>query len=182
MARSRPVICLISGSKSLTAGIKYCQALRALNIQGLRVSKDDYNNLSCLEGAHTKEEARQFALEVLKEQGFHGRCFEKKIFGGNQVQRRVIEHFFFCNSEQIRLARRFISHFMVKTDATFNTNRLNTPLSVFLGITNTGFSFPAAYCYISSESKESFLFIFACMQELMFYDECPVVAGHCLSV
>lgn len=47
------------------------------------------------------------------------------------------------------------------------------PLSVLLGITNTGLSFPAVYCYISFESKESFLFMFAYMQELMFYDEYP---------
>lgn len=48
------------------------------------------------------------------------------------------------------------------------------PLSGFFsGITNTGLSFPAAYCFINSKSKESFLFVFACMQELMFYDKCP---------
>lgn len=45
------------------------------------------------------------------------------------------------------------------------------PLSVLLGIKNTGFSFPAAYCFISSELKESFLFMFTCMEELMFYDQ-----------
>lgn len=48
------------------------------------------------------------------------------------------------------------------------------PLSGFFsGITNTGLPFPAAYCFINSKSVESFLFVFACMQELMFYDECP---------
>ena len=46
-------------------------------------------------------------------------------------------------------------------------------LSVLLGITNTGTFFPVAYCYITSESKESFMFMFACMQELMFYGHCP---------
>ena len=46
------------------------------------------------------------------------------------------------------------------------------PLSVLLGITNTRSSFTAAYRFISSESKESFLFMFACMEELMFYDLC----------
>lgn len=147
----------LSQAQSLRAArIKYRQALRALNIQGLRLSKDDYYNLSRSEGAHTKEEACQFALGVLKEQGFHVRCFEKLILEGNQVQRRAIEHFFFCNSEQIRLARRFLSYFVVETDATFITNRLNMPLSVLLGITNTGLSFPAAYCYISSEFKKVF--------------------------
>ncbi len=47
-------------------------------------------------------------------------------------------------------------------------------LSVLLGVTITGSSFPAAYCFISSESKDSFLFIFACMEELMFHDQCVV--------
>ena len=154
------------------AGIKYRQALRAWSIQGLRLSKDDYYNLSRSEGNHTEEEARQFALAILKEESFHVRCLEKNIIEDNQMKRRVIEHFFFCNEEQICLARRFLSHFLVETDATFNTNRLNMPLSVLLGITNTGSSFPAAYCFISLESKESFLFMFACMEELMFYDQC----------
>lgn len=108
----------------------------------------------------------------MKEEGFHVTCLEKNVIEDNQVKRRVIEHFFFCNEEQICLARRFLSHFLVETDATFNTNRLNMPLSVLLGITNTGSSFPAAYCFISSESKESFLFMFAGMKELMFYDQC----------
>ena len=111
-------------------------------------------------------------LPILEEEGFHVRCLEKNIIENDQVKRRVIEHFFFCNEEQICLARRFLSHFLVETNATFNTNRLNMPFSVLLGITNTGSFFPAAYCFISSESKESFLFMFAFMEELMFYDQC----------
>lgn len=154
------------------AGIKYRQALRALNIQGIRLSKDDYYNLSRSEGNHTEEEARQFALAILKEESFHVRCLEKNIIEDNQVKRRVIEYFFFRNTGQLCLARRFLSHFLVETDATFNTNRLNMLLSVLLGITNTGSSFPAAYCFISSEAKDSFLFMFACMEEFMFHDQC----------
>lgn len=81
--------------------------------------------------------------------------------------------FFLCNSEQIRLAWRFVSHFLLETDPTFNTARLSMPLSVLLGITNIGTSFPVAYCYITLEFRGSFKFIFAYMQELMFYDNCP---------
>ena len=40
--------------------------------------------------------------------------------------------------------------FLLETDATFNTNKLNLPLSVLVGITNTDLSFPVAYCYITS--------------------------------
>ena len=52
------------------AGIKYWQALRALNIQGLRSSKDDYFNLVRTEEKHTEEEARKYALSILKHHGF----------------------------------------------------------------------------------------------------------------
>ncbi len=144
-----------------------------MNIQGLRLSQDDYYNLARTEERHTEEEARKYALTILKNHRFRVRCIEKNIMESGQRKKRVIEHFFFCNSEQIRLTRRFVSHFLLETDATFNTSRLNMPLSVLLGITNTGSSFPLAYCYITSESKESFMFMFACMQELIFYDHCP---------
>ena len=66
-----------------------------------------------------------------------------------------------------------MSGFLLETDATFNTNKLNLPLSVLVGITNTDLSFPVAYCYITSESAECFTFIFECMKELIFHDDCP---------
>lgn len=50
-------------------GIKYRQALCALNIQGLQLSKDDYN-LSRTEEKHTKEEASKYALAISKDHGF----------------------------------------------------------------------------------------------------------------
>lgn len=46
-------------------------------------------------------------------------------------------------------------------------------LSVLLRITNTRSSFFVAYCYVILESKESFIFMFACIQELIFYENCP---------
>ena len=58
--------------------------------------------------------------------------------------------------------------FLLETDATFNTNKLNLPLSVLVGITNTDLSFPVAYCYITSESAECFTFIFKCMERVDF--------------
>ena len=61
---------------------------------------------------------------------------------------------------------------MIETDAIFSTNCLNMLLFVFFGIINTRLSFPVQYCYISSESKERFFFMFACMQENMSYEKC----------
>lgn len=60
---------------------------------------------------------------------------KKYIVESDVKRRRVIEHFFFCNNEQIRLARRLAGVFLLDTNATFNTNRLNLPLSTLIDIT-----------------------------------------------
>lgn len=151
----------------------YGQATRVLRIRGLRLSKNDYYNLVRSEGSHSPEEELQFALSTLETEGFHVRCMEKYLVENDTRQRRVVEHFFFCNEEQIRLARRFVSGYLIETDATFNTNQLNLPLSTLVGVTNTMRTFTVAYCYITSESAESFLFLFECMRDLIFHDRCP---------
>lgn len=133
------------------AGIAYSEAARVMRINGLQLSKNDYYNLMISEGSLNVEDELKLALGSLKNGWFHVRCLEKYIVENNVKKRRVIEHFFFCNNEQIRLARRFVSGFIIETDATFNTNRLNLPLSTLIGITNTAQTFPVAHCYITSE-------------------------------
>ena len=44
---------------------------------------------------------------------------------------------------------------------------------MLVGITNTNQTFPAAYCYITSESAERFTFLFDCMKDIFFHDTCP---------
>jgi hypothetical protein len=63
-----------------------------------------------------------------------------------------------------------VSDFLYETDATFNTNKLRLPLSVMVGITNTGKTFPLAYCYITSESAKSFDFVGGELTKYVFYD------------
>ena len=77
--------------------------------------------------------------------------------------------------EQIKMARRFVSSFMYKTDATFNTNSLKLLLSVIVGIDKCRKTFPAAYCYITLESAASFKFVVDQLSDLAFYD-CPKAA------
>ena len=94
--------------------------------------------------------------------------------------RRVIRDLFWITPEQIRLARRFVSGFMYEIDSTFNTNRLCLPLSVIVGIDNTGKTFPLAFCYITSESAASFKWISEQLTEYIFYD-CPeprIITGN----
>lgn len=93
---------------------------------------------------------------------------------GNVRQKQVIEVFFFCSPEQVSKTRRFVGGFVMQTDATFNTNELNMPLSILLGVTNTLASFPVACCFTSSESADAFIFIHACCKEIFFFwDNCP---------
>lgn len=90
-----------------------------------------------------------------------------------QIKKWVIEYFFFYNSKLIWLAWHFVSHFLLETNATFNTSYLNITLSLLLGITNTKTIFLMAYYYITSKSRKSFIFIFIWIHKLIFYDYCP---------
>jgi hypothetical protein len=58
---------------------------------------------------------------------------------------------------QIRMARRFVSNFIYKTDATFNTNILKLLLSMVVSINNTKSTFLIAYYYIMLELAVSFI-------------------------
>ena len=154
------------------SSIPYGQATQILATKNLRLPRMEYYNLM-RKAKKTPEEKMQATLDTLEEEGFHLRVHKKWIYADNVRQHQVLEHFLFCSPEQIYMARRFVSSFCLQTDATFNTNELNMPLSVLIGTTNLGRSFPVAYCFISSESAEAFTFMWACLKELFFYDDCP---------
>jgi hypothetical protein len=61
---------------------------------------------------------------------------------------------------------------MYEIDITFNTNVLKLPLSVVVGIDNTGGTLPAVFCYITSESAASLKWIIEQLIDLAFLD-CP---------
>lgn len=87
---------------------------------------------------------------------------------GERVE-RVVQDLFFCSSEQIRLARKFVSFFMYETDAaTFNTNELRMPLSILVGVLNTGKTFLFVLCFITSETTASFEFMEDQLDDLFF--------------
>ena len=83
-----------------------------------------------------------------------------------------MKFFFFINSKQIRLIKQFINHFVIITNATFNTNENDLSLSVFVYMINTLKSISIAYCFIESESIEIFLFINDYIKNLFFYNNC----------
>jgi hypothetical protein len=60
----------------------------------------------------------------------------------------------------------------MQADTMFKIDGFHLPLSVMVGITNTGKAFPLAFAFITSESAEAFGFINAQLAELVWYD-CP---------
>lgn len=154
------------------AGTEYKQAQQILLTHNVRLPAETYWNL-VRSSKLSPEEKIQVTLDTLEGKGFHLRCLKKYLVENNVRERQVIEAFLFCSPEQIEMARRFVSGFLIQTDATFNTNELNMPLSILLSVTNTMSSFPVAYTFISSESAEAFKFINAYCKELFFWDDCP---------
>ena len=68
------------------------------------------------------------------------------------------------------MSRRFVSSFIYKTSATFNTNCLKLPLSVIVSINNYSKTFLVAYYYITLESTASFKFVANQLSNLVFYN------------
>ena len=77
---------------------------------------------------------------------------------------------FITSPELIRMARRFVSEFVWETDATFNTNNFKMPLSVLVGITNIGATFPIAFVFISAESASMFRWVHEQLTSMIFYN------------
>ena len=157
------------------AGTKYKQAQQVFLTHHVRLSAKAHWNLMRTSKLFAEDKI-QVTLDTLESKGFHIQCLKKYLVVGNVQQRQVIEAFFFCSPEQIEMAQRFVSSFEIQTDATFNTNELNMPLSILVGVTNTMASLPVAYTFICSESAEAFRFVNACCKELFFWDDCPGLA------
>lgn len=84
------------------------------------------------------------------------------------LEAQNIQKIFFCNSEQIWLAQRFVSSFIYKTDATFNINKLKIPLSVLIKILNIGKPFSFALYFITLKSTTTFEFMKDQLDEIFF--------------
>jgi MULE transposase domain len=70
----------------------------------------------------------------------------------------------------VKLARRFCPDWMIQADGTFNTNAIKMPLIDMIGVTNTGETFPFAFCFVTSERGDAWRFTFQCLAECIFPD------------
>ena len=156
----------------LASSLPYSRARRVMRTKGLRLTAKEYYNLHTRGPKRTAQQELQYALYTLEMKGFKVRVKEKYVVTQDVRQSQEVEFFFFASPKQICIARQFASHFVVITDATFNTNENALPLSVIICVTNTLMSVPIAYCFIESESTAAFLFMNECMKDLFFYDNC----------
>ncbi len=69
-----------------------------------------------------------------------------------------IEQIFLLNNYQQKLFKRFISDFMMKTDAIFNINALKMLLFMTVNVINITMIFSVCFSFIISEFKKMFNF------------------------
>lgn len=93
-----------------------------MKVHGYSPERKQYYNLIRHKSKPSDEEKIEIAMTHLDLQGFHVRFAERYMVENNVRQRRVVEHFLFCSPQQTAMARRFVSGFVIETDATFNTN------------------------------------------------------------
>lgn len=119
----------------------------------------------------TPQERFQDLLSVLVENDFRIKEHDHWILDeatGRRTQ-KVLDQVVFCSSEQIELARRFCSDFLLIIDATFNTNDKNLLLSSLVGVTNTGRTFPVAFSFQPSEAERSFTLTWQFLDQFVFH-------------
>jgi MULE transposase domain len=99
-------------------------------------------------------------LVALQEKGFIYRCrVDNEVDLSGAVISRKLVQIWFTHPAQLEATRRFVTGFLLVVDGTFNTNDLRLTLVNMVGVLNTGETFPVAFSYCASESRDSFDFI-----------------------
>ena len=164
--------------------VPYSQSRRILDSEdlGLFLSAKKYYNLVRNQPADKGDsESIQGLLKALDDDKFihHQRVESEFDTEGKMTNKRLIQ-IWFAHPKQLAMAQRFVADQVLVVDGTFNTNNLRLPLLVAVGVMSSGSTFPVAFSYCPSESKESFLFFFECLQRELFIDSvppCRVVIG-----
>ncbi len=88
----------------------------------------------------------------------------------NILIQKNIEQIFLLNNYQWELFKRFISNFMMKTDAIFNINALKMLLFMTINVINMTMIFSICFSFVISEFEEIFNFFIQYMHEKLFND------------
>jgi hypothetical protein len=111
---------------------------------GLELNRKAFYNLQRkeAEGQISSQEEALLILSYLEGENFQVKINEEYILDvdGKRLNRVIKDIIWFLN-EQIRMAQRFVSEFLLEVDATFSTNERNMLLQNLIGIDNTGTTF-----------------------------------------
>ena len=152
--------------------VPYSQSRRILDSKdfGVFLSAKKYYNLVRNQPADKgNSESIQGLLKALDDAKFihHQRISTEYDAEGKLTAQRLIQ-IWFAHLKQLAAAQRFVADQVLIIDGTFNTNELRLPLLAAVGITNSGSTFPVAFSYCPSESKESLKFFFDCLTREYF--------------
>ncbi len=180
-------------ARGLQGEVSYKKATRILKHHDLHIERHEFYNLTRTKNQKKfkLDEKLTLLLSILDNEDFRVRVQEKYnhndlgknlcdkseraiaiifvMLIGEQIS-RIVQNLFFCNSEQTRLVRQFVSTFIYETNATFDTNELQMPLSVLVGVLNTGKTFLFALCFTTFESAVTFDFMEDLLDKLFFYN------------
>jgi hypothetical protein len=138
---------------------------------GLEIDASTYYNLRSRDQAKSLNpyEEAQMILRELEAQDVHVAVREQYVVDGegNKTD-RIIECIAWWTSEQIRMARRFVSDCLAQTDGTFNTNEKLLLLQCFIGIDNTGKTFQFLQAFSTAESAENIRFLLHVLEDNYF--------------
>jgi hypothetical protein len=154
------------------AFISYSDSKRVLQMEGLGFTIDPttyYNTVRHNRPSPEDCQTIQGLLVALADSGFlwRTRVEVEEDPNGNMISQKLIQ-IFFIHPKQVYLAQRFVADFVMVINGTFNTNNLRLPLLIAVGVTNSGKTFPLAFSYCPSESKESYDFFFRSLKEEAF--------------
>jgi hypothetical protein len=111
---------------------------------------------------------------MLEENSFvyHTRVKVEVDEDGEPIGRELVQ-IFFAHRKQLEAAQRFVADWLIIIDGTFNTNELDLPLLVIVGVLSIGQTFPVAFSYCPAESTKSISFVWDCLKLECFTGDVP---------
>ena len=153
--------------------IQFSKVKEIIESKGLpQISAQEYRNLERTSGPpRTPQQRFQDLLQCLQAEDFRIKESDFwKVDPFSGARQKVLDQIVFASTEQVDLARRFASGFVMVIDATFQTNEKNLLLSVCTGVTNTSKTFPICFSFQASEAKATFDLTWAFLDQYVFHD------------
>ena len=160
-------------AKTLRGVASYGESKEILERMGLEIDQKAFYNLRTKEDTRSLNpyEEAQYILHTLAQEDVHVAVKERYIIDGSGTKTdRIIECIAWWNTQQVRLARRFVSGFLAQTDGTFNTNEKRLLLQCFVGVDNTGKTFQFLQAFSTAESSSIIRFLLDVLKDHFFYD------------